>query len=346
MHDPQLAAELTARVADAWALVLTPLNPAWAEEGLATSAWAEQTVAALLSETFTAEEVRAVGAALAALKELDPEPWVALLRALAEQVATTLPAEMALALQARLVEVLATLALGFFAQKSAQTRAFNMDTMTRMGHDIKTPINAVTGFSKVMLKGIDGPITEFQEEDLTSIYNAGNKLLSMIDDTFKVAKADAAKVEFYEGEFEMADLLGDILSIVQPLIGADGHALEVQCAGELGTMQANPSVVRWVVLGLLFEAVAHADPGALLLSVSRQTDGENGDWFIIEVSHTRTRAAELGNSLTEMDLSVQLMTCQRFSAELGGRLTLVEKEQGAGKVFLVRLPAIAPHSEI
>ena len=50
-------------------------------------------------------------------------------------------------------------------------------------HDLKTPLNAVIGFTKLVIKGIDGPINEIQNTDLTTAFNGGK--MSFSDDALK-----------------------------------------------------------------------------------------------------------------------------------------------------------------
>jgi signal transduction histidine kinase len=45
--------------------------------------------------------------------------------------------------------------------------------LANMSHELRTPLNSIIGFSRVILKGIDGPINEQQHQDLSAIYNSG-----------------------------------------------------------------------------------------------------------------------------------------------------------------------------
>ncbi len=70
-----------------------------------------------------------------------------------------------------------------------------MAAVSRMSHDLNTPINAITGFSRVILTGIDGAIEDLQREDLMSIDEAGCKLLTLVDEVFSVARSEISKAE-------------------------------------------------------------------------------------------------------------------------------------------------------
>ncbi|MGF2076169.1 sensor histidine kinase, partial [Enterococcus casseliflavus] len=60
--------------------------------------------------------------------------------------------------------------------------------LANMSHELRTPLNSIIGFSRVILKGIDGPVTDMQHQDLTAIYNSGQHLLGLINDILDLAR--------------------------------------------------------------------------------------------------------------------------------------------------------------
>ena len=59
--------------------------------------------------------------------------------------------------------------------------------LANMSHELRTPLNSIIGFSRVILKGIDGPVTDQQTQDLTAIYNSGQHLLGLINDVLDLS---------------------------------------------------------------------------------------------------------------------------------------------------------------
>jgi signal transduction histidine kinase len=74
-------------------------------------------------------------------------------------------------------------------------------------HDLKTPLNMVIGFSKVVLKGIDGPINETQQTDLTSVYDNGQKLLNLISMLVDIARLNKGSVHLSTEQADFGELL-------------------------------------------------------------------------------------------------------------------------------------------
>src|SRR3972149_5283068 len=67
--------------------------------------------------------------------------------------------------------------------------------LANMSHELRTPLNSIIGFSRGILKGIDGPINETQAQDLTAIYNSGQHLLGLINDILDLSRIEAGKME-------------------------------------------------------------------------------------------------------------------------------------------------------
>ncbi|MBL8102503.1 MAG: PAS domain S-box protein, partial [Anaerolineales bacterium] len=90
--------------------------------------------------------------------------------------------------------------------------------LANMSHELRTPLNSIIGFSRVILKGIDGPVTELQQQDLTAIYNSGQHLLGLINDILDLAKIEAGKMELAFDEVNIADVANSVLSTMSGLV--------------------------------------------------------------------------------------------------------------------------------
>jgi len=63
--------------------------------------------------------------------------------------------------------------------------------MASIAHDLRSPLNAVIGFSHLLLNGIDGPLSEMQAADVQAIHANGNEMLRMVDCLIDLAKVEA-----------------------------------------------------------------------------------------------------------------------------------------------------------
>jgi len=103
--------------------------------------------------------------------------------------------------------------------------------LANMSHELRTPLNSIIGFSRVILKGIDGAITELQQQDLTAIYNSGQHLLGLINDVLDLAKIEAGKMELAFDEVNIADLINSVASTTTGLIGQTDQVCEKYTIG-------------------------------------------------------------------------------------------------------------------
>ena len=67
--------------------------------------------------------------------------------------------------------------------------------LASFAHDLRSPLNAVIGFSRIMLKGIDGPLNDLQSQDLETIHESGQHLLGLINNILDMSKIEAGKME-------------------------------------------------------------------------------------------------------------------------------------------------------
>jgi len=342
------------RLADltqAWAEIVRHVNPELdiEEVRLATRALARSLLAVVTAHPLDLDAAREVGTKLEVWEHLELTHLLEMQHLALQYLTHSEGQEQDKKDASGLTLAVLALGHGFYEARVERAQRLGMDSMSRMSHDLKTPINAITGFSKVILKGIDGPITDFQQEDLTSIYEAGNKLLVMVNDLFTVRKRDAQRPVIYGESFEVATLFADVIRTIQPSAAESGYRLIVELDGILGSMTADPSMVRWVLLGLLMYLMRETGQGILHVLVRREQDVEGPRLcvrigFEGSIENQGLAEAEVGDvsDLTRDDLV--LHTCLNFCETLGGELTRIQSPGGVSfRIVLPVRPSEAPN---
>lgn len=339
-------------VADTWYRQLITIIPGLSSEDVRQQivAMTETIVGALESDEVDRQPVMRAGGELEAMDTLQPQDVATVQASIAQAFSEAMSPQVWAMQQSRIANLLFVLAAGFYIGKSRRAAKFNVAVTSRMGHDLKTPINAITGFSRVMLKGIDGPITDFQREDLTSIYEAGQRLLTMINDLYAVQKQDAARTLIYDHPFAVSELMVDVMRIAQPLAVERDHTLGLRLVGDLGSMDQDPAKVRWVLLCLLCHVFRMSEGAEITLTTER--DHEAGGWVVSTTwclggrqildepaapTPDGTEAVPTETSAETTDAEFTLDTCRHACEELDGTLTWTESDDG-GAVYTVRLP--------
>lgn len=249
--------------------------------------------------------------------------------------------------------------------------------LANMSHELRTPLNAIIGYSEILLEESEDLGTEEFIPDLQKIQIAGRHLLSLINDILDISKIEAGKMELYLETFEIHTLLENIIATAQPLIQKNNNTLESICPPDIGTLYADLTKIRQVLLNLLSNSAKFTTQGTITFEVSRDlswtpqpppnsTLGESGDplpmppspCIVFRVTDTGIGMSpeqmnQIFNAFTQADPSTTrkyggtglgLAISQRFCEMMGGEIS-VSSQVGVGSTFTVRLPTVSvqPH---
>jgi signal transduction histidine kinase len=222
--------------------------------------------------------------------------------------------------------------------------------LTNMSHELRTPLTSIIGYSDLLQKDLE--LTDRTEfiPDLLKIQAASRHLLALINDLLDYSQIEAGKTPLHLESVEAQELVDEVVMTIQPLLSKSGNTLDVRRAGDLGSMRADPTKVRQVLLNLLSNAIKFTERGTITLTVERETIG-GSNWMRFGISDTgigipRDKIQELFREFTQGDDSPTRkyggaglgLTISRHYCELmGGRIT-VASEPGVGSTFVVYLP--------
>lgn len=222
--------------------------------------------------------------------------------------------------------------------------------LANMSHELRTPLNSIIGFSRVMLKGIGGPLTEMQEQDLTTIYNSGNHLLSLINDILDQAKIEANELTLKSAPFDVKPMVENVKSIAVGLMKDKPLQLFVEVAPNLPQAYADETRTRQILLNLVSNAVKFTPEGSVTVRIYTVQEGDQ-TFIRADVVDTGIGIAQkdmpilfeqfrqVDNSLTRTVGGTGLgLPISKSLAELQGGKLLVSSEVGKGSVFSVLVP--------
>ena len=226
--------------------------------------------------------------------------------------------------------------------------------LASMSHELRTPLNAIIGYSEMLQEEAEDLGQDRFLPDLMKIREAGKHLLSLINDVLDLSKIEAGKMDVLVEEFEVADLIEQVHSVIEPLIAKNANVLEVICAPDLGTMRSDQTKLRQSLLNLLSNAAKFTERGRITLAARRMAD-RDGDRLQFVVSDTGIgmtpeqlqglfQAFSQARSSTSRDYGgtgLGLAITRHFCRMLGGDVT-VESTPGEGSTFTLLLPAVCP----
>jgi signal transduction histidine kinase/CheY-like chemotaxis protein len=218
--------------------------------------------------------------------------------------------------------------------------------LASMSHELRTPLNAIIGYSEMLYETAQD---EGQDEflpDLAKIRDAGRHLLGMINDILDLSKIEAGKMDLYIEEVDLAGLVEEVHSIVEPLMAANANRLEIVCPAALGAFYSDRTKLKQSLLNLLSNAGKFTHQGRVKLEV-RPAAGEIS--FIVSdsgIGMSEEQQSRLFQAFSQADASTTrqyggtglgLAITKHFCEMLGGRIA-VESTHGQGSTFTITLP--------
>jgi signal transduction histidine kinase/CheY-like chemotaxis protein len=226
--------------------------------------------------------------------------------------------------------------------------------LASMSHELRTPLNAIIGYSELLHEEAEDLDQDAFLPDLEKINSAGKHLLGLINNILDLSKIEAGKMGVLIEDFEVAALIGEVQSVIQPLMAKNANTLVVDCAPELGAMRSDQTKLRQDLFNLLSNAAKFTKQGTITLATRRlKKDGR--DWLEFKVSDTgigmtEEQLGELFQAFAQGEASTSrdyggtglgLAITRQFCRMLGGDVT-AESTPGQGSTFTIMLPASGP----
>ena len=224
--------------------------------------------------------------------------------------------------------------------------------LANMSHELRTPLNAIIGYSEMVGEELAGLGAQELKPDLDKVVAAAKHQLALVNDILDLSKVEAGKMTLFIEEFDVAGLVNEIASTMQPLIAKNANRLEVHCPADLGMMKADQTKVRQTLFNLLSNASKFTEKGAITLRVSRPALNSQPSTLNFVVSDTGIgmtpeQLGKLFQAFEQADKSTSkkfggtglgLVLSRKFCQLMGGNIT-VTSEVGKGSTFAVMLPA-------
>jgi signal transduction histidine kinase/DNA-binding response OmpR family regulator/putative methionine-R-sulfoxide reductase with GAF domain len=238
------------------------------------------------------------------------------------------------------------------SEKLREVDKLKSQFLANMSHELRTPLNSIIGFSRVILKGIDGPVTELQHQDLNAIFSAGQHLLNLINDILDISKIEAGKMDLaFDDNVNLAELIQSVLSTAVGLVKDKPIQLERSIPPDLPPVRADHTRIRQVILNLLSNAAKFTEKGTITIQVEIQATNDDNKEIIVKVIDTGIGIApedqkNLFQPFTQVDGSATRKTggsglglsISRLLVEIHGGRIGVESDVGKGSCFYFTLP--------
>lgn len=212
-------------------------------------------------------------------------------------------------------------------------------------HELRTPMGAIRAFVSMILAGDYGPVNDNLVEPLTDIKASAVRLVELVNDMLAVARIEAGRMRFTLTDFDIWDMLQEIVNTLAPLGKEQGIQITVS-PGTWVSVQADADKVKQVLINLVGNALKFTEHGSITVSAQAKKD-------VVEIT-----VADTGIGLTKADQKklfgkfVQIFSAQegkpagtglglyisrQIIIKMGGELWLKSSAPGKGSVFALTL---------
>jgi signal transduction histidine kinase/HAMP domain-containing protein len=234
-------------------------------------------------------------------------------------------------------------------EKSRQLEVANRhksDFLANVSHDLRTPLNSIIGFTRIVLRRTGDQIADLQKENLQKVLISSEHLLKLINGLLDLAKIEAGKMEIIAETVRVEDIVSMATATVEPLL-KDGRVRFVKdIHPDLPPLNTDRDKLKQILLNLLSNAAKFTEKGEIKVAAWQ----ENGNVKLI-VSDTgigmkkealdhifeEFRQAEKTTASKYGGTGLGLAIVKKFTNLMGGNIG-VESEVGKGSKFTITIP--------
>lgn len=223
-----------------------------------------------------------------------------------------------------------------------------------MSHELRTPLNSIIGFSSIVLGEWLGPINDEQKQKLAIVLRTGKHLLSLINDLIDISKIEAGKLESQPEEFDLFDLITEVVALTGTEIAAKEITLQVEAIHL--SMHSDRRRLYQCLVNLLGNAAKFTRAGTITVAAALAAGigGETGQEMVaITIRDTGIGIREedlpkLFTSFVRLPLpedmqakgtGLGLYLVKKIATEILGGTVSVTSVHGQGSEFCLTVPA-------
>jgi signal transduction histidine kinase len=221
--------------------------------------------------------------------------------------------------------------------------------LSTLSHEMRTPLNAIAGYTQLLGAGVRGPMTPGQLEDLQRIRQSQLHLTGVVNSVLRHAKLERTMGTSDIDDVPVADVCAAVESLVMPQMREKGLTFTFTSNAPDLFARANAVKLRQILLNLLSNAVKFTPEGGHV-SVSCDAGTEAGT-VVVHVTDTGIGLAEAhlekvfepfvqvsGTVSADDGVGLGLSISRDLARAMGGDI-VVRSELGVGSTFTVKLPA-------
>ena len=229
-----------------------------------------------------------------------------------------------------------------------QASALKSQFLANMSHEFRTPLNAMLGYTSMLLQGVAGPLEPPAKRQLSRIESNGRHLLTIINEILDISRIEAGRMPLQVSNFKIPELVAEVRAELEPIILRSKLTVTVDVPRELKPLTTDRQKVKQILLNLLSNALKFTHHGSVTINARANGKERSVALSVIDTGIGIAPAdqerifedfRQLDNSPTRAygGTGLGLSICRRLAQMLDGDIT-VESTVGKGSVFRLTLP--------
>ncbi|WP_319511297.1 ATP-binding protein [uncultured Draconibacterium sp.] len=234
-------------------------------------------------------------------------------------------------------------------EKAEHSERLKSAFLANMSHEIRTPMNGILGFTELLKD--PGLSDEDFQRFISIIQQSGNRLVNTVNDIVEISKIEAGQVDISLSEFNIGELVNELLDFFQLEAQAKGVVLTpaVTLLPENQIIKSDKNKLVSVFTNLIKNAIKFTDSGEIKVDCN-----VTGSWFEFSISDTgigiaSDRIEAIFNRFEQGDISdrqarqgsgLGLAIAKSYINMLDGEINVIssQDEGSSGSTFKVKLP--------
>jgi PAS domain S-box-containing protein len=230
-----------------------------------------------------------------------------------------------------------------------QASALKSQFLANMSHEFRTPLNAMLGYTSMLLQGVAGELEPAVKRQLGRIESNGRHLLTIINEILDISRIEAGRMPLQISRFNVPDLVAEVRAELEPIIMRSRLRVILDLPKNLRPISSDRQKVKQILLNLLSNALKFTHEGRVTVSARRDplqrllhlcVDDTGIGIAPPDQERIFEDFRQLDNSPTRAygGTGLGLSICRRLAQMLDGTLS-VESHIGKGSRFTLTLPS-------
>ena len=158
---------------------------------------------------------------------------------------------------------------GRLADRVANAKA---DLLARISHEVRTPLNAIIGFSEVMIAERFGALNERYIEYMKDIRSSGERVIAIVNDLLDLSRIETGRLDLTFASQNLNDLVEQCVAVMQPQANRERIIIRTSLAPMLPPVIADARALRQIALNLIGNSIHLANPGGQVIVSTALSD--------------------------------------------------------------------------